>query len=65
MHDTKEIYEHRVCKDCGGPFYITVSEKAFYESRTDDRTGEPLKRPSRCYHCRKAIQKARNQKVSE
>lgn len=55
----KEVHEWRNCinvlpngETCGREFYISVAEKEYFESRTDERTGRPYQFPKRCYPCR-------------
>ena len=43
----KEVFEVRTCVGCKKNFYISVSEKQFYDDK-----GYSL--PLRCFHCRKA-----------
>lgn len=43
----KEVFEVRTCIQCKRNFYISVSEKKFYDDK-----GYTL--PLRCFNCRKA-----------
>lgn len=40
------------CVDCSEEFVFTVNDQEFYQTRTDEKTGQPFVPPKRCTSCR-------------